>query len=64
MLISSVFVSNCHCEQLLSLMKNVKSRIRMHLTDVHLEGCMRIAVPEIEPDVERFLKQKQYQISH
>jgi hypothetical protein len=61
---SSVFGSNWRCEQLSSLMKNVKSRTRTRLADEHLEGCMRIATTEIKPDIERLLKQKQCQMSH
>jgi hypothetical protein len=61
---SSVSVSNYRCEQLFSLMKNVKSRTMTHLTDEHLEGCMRIATAEVKPDIERTFKQKQCQISH
>jgi hypothetical protein len=34
------------------LMKNVKSRIRKHLTDEQLEGCMQTT--EIKPDIERY----------
>jgi hypothetical protein len=32
-----------HCKQLCSLLKNVKSRIRAYVTDVHLERCMYVA---------------------
>jgi hypothetical protein len=28
----------------------------MHLADEHLEGCMRIATTEIEPDVKKTTK--------
>jgi hypothetical protein len=56
---SSVFVSNYRCEQLFSLMNNVKSRTRTRLTDEHLEGCMRIAMTQIKPDTDRLIKQKQ-----
>jgi hypothetical protein len=37
-------------------MKNVKQRIRKRLTDEHLEGCMRIATTETEPDIDTLLK--------
>jgi hypothetical protein len=58
---SSVFGNVC--EQMSSLMKNVKSRTRTRLTDEHLEGCMRIATTEIKRDIERLLKHEQCQIS-
>jgi hypothetical protein len=35
----------------------------MCLTAENLEGCMRMAAPEIKPDIERLLKQKQSNIS-
>jgi hypothetical protein len=54
--------TTCLCEQLYTLMKNVKSRTRMCLTDKHLEGCIQIATKEIKPDIEKLLKQKQYQV--
>jgi hypothetical protein len=55
----SVFdIPNYSCEQLFSLMKNVRSRTRTRLTDKHLDGCMRIATREIETILERLLKQK------
>jgi hypothetical protein len=50
------------CEQLLSFMKNVKSRTRTRLTEEHLEGCMRIATTEIKHDTVGVLNQKQCQI--
>jgi hypothetical protein len=55
---SSVFGSNCRCEQLFSLMENVKSRAKTRFTDEHLDGCVRIATTEIKPDIERLLKQR------
>jgi hypothetical protein len=42
----SVFGSAHRCEQLFSLMKIVKSRSRMRLTDKHLDGYIRIATAE------------------
>jgi hypothetical protein len=60
---SSVSGSNYRCEQLFSLMKNVKSRSRTRLTDEHLEGRMLIAT-EINHDKEKLLKQEQCQIYH
>jgi hypothetical protein len=45
-------------------MKNVKSRARTSFTDELLEGCMQIAIAEIEPDIEKLLKQSECQVSH
>jgi hypothetical protein len=50
------------CEQLCSLMKNIKSRTRIFLIYEHLEGCMQIITTEIKLETERLLKQKQYRI--
>jgi hypothetical protein len=60
----SVFDSSYHCEQLYSLMKNVKSRTMKRLPDKHLDRCMRIATTEIKSDIEGLFKQTQWQISH
>lgn len=59
---SSVFGSNYRSEQLLSLM-NIKSRIRMHLIDEHLDRFMGIATTETKTDTERLLQQKMSNIS-
>jgi hypothetical protein len=50
------------CEQLFSLMKNVKSRNRKRLTDEHLERYMRKETTEMNPNIERLMKQEQCQI--
>jgi hypothetical protein len=58
LLMSSVFGANCRREQLLSVMKNVKSKIRTSLTDEHL-----VQIPtEITHDPETLLKKTQCQI--
>jgi hypothetical protein len=62
LLMPSVFGSYCQCEQLFSLMKNVKSRSGTCLTDEHSVGNMLITVAGIKPDVERSLKPKQCQM--
>jgi hypothetical protein len=61
---SSVFGSNYRCEQLFSLIKNVKSKTRTRLTDQHLQGCMRIATTEIKPDTEKLIKQKHQEFKY
>jgi membrane protein insertase Oxa1/YidC/SpoIIIJ len=40
LLMSSVFGSTYHCEQLFSLMKSIKLRSKMHLTDEHMKVCI------------------------
>jgi hypothetical protein len=52
---SSVFCNTYRCEQLSAqaLIKNVRSRTMMRLTDEHLEGCMQISTRWIKPDTER-----------
>jgi hypothetical protein len=53
LIISSALGSTFCCKQLYSLMKNIKSRIRMNLTDEYLEGCILIAT-EIKPDIDQW----------
>jgi hypothetical protein len=55
---NTVSPNNYSCEQLLSFMKNVKSRTKSHLTDEHLEGRMQIAITEIKHDTVGVLNQK------
>jgi hypothetical protein len=55
----SVSSSAFRCKKLFSLVKK-----KLGTADEHLEGCKRIATTEIKPDIERLLKQKQWQISH
>jgi hypothetical protein len=52
------------CEQLFSLMKNVKSKVRTRLTEVHLEDSLQITSSHIKADIDKFVKQKQCQICH
>jgi hypothetical protein len=42
---------------------NIKSRIRMHLIDEHLDRFMGIATTETKTDTERLLQQKMSNIS-
>jgi hypothetical protein len=44
-------------------MKNVNSSTRTRLGDEHLEGCIRIATTEREPDFEKIIKPKQGQMT-
>jgi hypothetical protein len=50
--------------QLYNLLKKVVPRNMMHLTEVHVEGCMAITTTDIKPSTERLLKQKQSLISY
>lgn len=61
---ATLFGSTYLCEQSFSLMKQIKSRGRSRLTDEHLEGNLRIAVSNIEPDIDRLVKNRQCQVSH
>jgi hypothetical protein len=55
--------STYHHEQLLSLMKNIKSRSRMHLTDEHMKVCIWSATTEILCNNPELRKQKHYPVS-
>jgi hypothetical protein len=48
LLMLPVFASTYRCDQMLSLIKGVKSRTRVWLTDDHVEGCMRIVKIQIK----------------
>jgi hypothetical protein len=52
----AVFGSNYRCEQVFSLMTEVRSRTRTRLNGAHLMGCMQIATG-IKPDIEKLRKQ-------
>lgn len=60
----SLFGSTYTCEQLFSRMKNMKSKTRTRITDVHLENSLRIATSNIKPDIDKLVKNKQCQTSH
>jgi hypothetical protein len=59
----SVWCNNCHCERLQKLIEDTKLKAMTHLTNEHLKGCTEI-VTEIISDIERLLKENQYQISY
>lgn len=61
---ATLFGSTYLCEQSFSLMKQIKSKCRSRLSDTLLEGNLRIAISNIEPDIDRLLKNKQCQASH
>jgi hypothetical protein len=60
----SLFGSTYVCEQLFFRMKNVKSKVRTRLTEVHLENSLQIASSHIKADIDKLVKQKQRQICH
>jgi hypothetical protein len=62
-LLIPVLGNSSHSEQLIRLMKTVKSKGRANLTAEHLKKYLQVKVPEIKPDIESLLKQKQCQIS-
>lgn len=61
---TSLFGTSYLCEQLFSRMKNVKSKTRTRITDVHLENSLRIATTTIGADIDKLVKSKQCQTSH
>ncbi|KAI6655301.1 General transcription factor II-I repeat domain-containing protein 2A-like [Oopsacas minuta] len=48
----SLFGSTYCCEQLFSMMKNVKSKSRSLLIDTHLSGILRIATSSVRADID------------
>lgn len=55
-----IAMTNCSAHE----KSNIKSEMRMHITDKHLEEYTRIVTTEIKPNTERLHKQNQCQISH
>lgn len=60
----SLFGSTYLCEQFFSKMKHTKNKYRTMLTDQHLTQQLRVASSSTRPDIERIVREKQYQVSH
>ncbi|KAM4021787.1 general transcription factor II-I repeat domain-containing protein 2A-like [Anomaloglossus baeobatrachus] len=61
---ATIFGSTYVCEQTFSRMKHLKSPTRSRLTDVHLHHLLRLAVTNMEPDIDHLISQKQAHTSH
>ncbi|XP_077112974.1 general transcription factor II-I repeat domain-containing protein 2A-like [Ranitomeya variabilis] len=61
---ATIFGSTYVCEQTFSRMKHLKSPTRSRLTDVHLHHLLRLAVTNMEPDIDHLISQKQAHSSH
>ena len=61
---SSVFKSTYLCEQFFYKMNITKSRYRSRVTDENLCMKLRVATSSVHPNIRRFVKQKNFQISH
>ena len=59
-----LFGSTYICEQTFSRMNYVKCSERSRLTNEHLHSLLRIGVTHFTPNIEKFVKEKQAQISH
>ncbi|XP_034260429.1 general transcription factor II-I repeat domain-containing protein 2-like [Pantherophis guttatus] len=55
----TIFGSTYVCEQTFSRMKRLKSPTRSRLTDEHLHHLLRLAVTNMEPDIDYLISQKQ-----
>uniref|UniRef100_A0A8C4UKQ9 SPIN-DOC-like zinc-finger domain-containing protein n=1 Tax=Falco tinnunculus TaxID=100819 RepID=A0A8C4UKQ9_FALTI len=53
--IATIFGSTYVCEQTFSQMKHLKSPIRSRLTDEHLHHLLRLAVTNMEPNIDHLL---------
>ena len=62
--IISLFGSTYVCEQMVSRMKHVKSKIRSSVTGGHLEQCMRSATTSLDPDIDFLVREKPSQMAH
>ncbi|XP_070256829.1 general transcription factor II-I repeat domain-containing protein 2-like [Myotis yumanensis] len=61
---ATIFGSTYVCEQTFSRMKHLKSPTRSRLTDAHLHHLLRLAVTNMEPDMDHLISQKQAHSSH
>ena len=61
---ATIFGSTYVCEQTFSRMKHLKSPTRSRLTDAHLHHLLRLAVTNMEPDIDYLISQKQAHSSH
>ncbi|XP_060129870.1 general transcription factor II-I repeat domain-containing protein 2-like [Zootoca vivipara] len=61
---ATAFGSTYVCEQTFSRMKHLKSPTRSRLTDEHLHHLLRLAVTNMEPDIDHLISQKQAHSSH
>ncbi|XP_069610761.1 general transcription factor II-I repeat domain-containing protein 2-like [Ranitomeya imitator] len=61
---ATIFGSTYVCEQTFSRMKHLKSPTRSRLTDVHLHHLLRLAVTNMEADIDHLISQKQAHSSH
>ncbi len=60
----SLFGSTYLCEQFFSKMKYTKNKYRTVMTDTHLMQQLRLATSSTKPDIDRIVKNSQYQVSH
>ena len=60
----SCFPTTYCCESTFSYMTQIKTKLRIQLTDVHLEDQLRLRTTMLEPNIELLVKNKQYQKSH
>uniref|UniRef100_A0A8C8SQM6 SPIN-DOC-like zinc-finger domain-containing protein n=1 Tax=Pelusios castaneus TaxID=367368 RepID=A0A8C8SQM6_9SAUR len=61
---TTIFGSTYVCEQSFSRMKHLKSPTRSRLTDAHLHHLLRLAMTNMEPDIDYLISQKQAHTSH
>lgn len=59
-----LFGSTYACEHMFSRTKVVKSKTKARLTYIHLENSLKIASPQIQPNIEKLVNEKQCQLSH
>ena len=59
-----MFGSTYTCEQLFSTIKFTKSKLRLGISDAHLEDVLLLDLSDLSPDVETLSQNKQHQVSH
>lgn len=60
----SLFGSTYTCERIFLRIKIAKSKTRILLADTRLDNSLRIASFKIQPNIEKLVSEKQYQLSY
>ena len=63
-MLTALFGSTYMCEQLFSKMNFAKSKTRTQLSDKHLDGTLRLASTQLQPDINRLVQRRQHPIAH
>ena len=63
-MMTALFGSTYMCEQLFSKMNFAKCNTRTQLSDAHLDGMLRLASTQLQPDIHGLVQRLHHQIAH